>query len=168
MKNFLLTLVIEGLEDKYNILLARECTVLKNRKFVGALPEQTVRQKAKPFIIEVDKKENEVKESPYVKSHAEESDGVEPVYSLMREPVAGDLPQYLVMEVQLPGICSSRQVCLEVGEDRLQLLTRPKLYKLHLDLPYLMNPDDTGAQFNRHTTTLTVTIPVVGVAPVIT
>ena len=84
MKNFLLTLVIEGLEDKYNILLARgmysnvhyyvgltciytcmcmymyiciftECTVLKNRKFVGALPEQTVRQKAKPFIIEVDK-----------------------------------------------------------------------------------------------------------------
>ena len=29
--------------------------MLKNRKFVGALPEQTVRQKAKPFIIEVDK-----------------------------------------------------------------------------------------------------------------
>ena len=31
-----------------------ECTVLKKRKFVGALPEQTVRQKPKPFIIEVD------------------------------------------------------------------------------------------------------------------
>ena len=88
MKNFLLTLAIEGLEDKYSILLSRgryiyiaislsvvilhssvhlvlyftlllllppECTVLKNRKFVGALPEQTVRQKPKPFIIEMDK-----------------------------------------------------------------------------------------------------------------
>ena len=55
-----------------------------------------------------------------------------------------------------------------MGEDRLQLLTRPKLYHLNLDLPYLLNADDTGAQFNTHTTTLTVTIPVVGVAPVIT
>ena len=86
MKNFLLTIAIEGLEDKYRILLSRgiyihitillymcictvscaylcmyfimyysACTVLKNRKFIGALPEQTVRQKPKPFIIEVDK-----------------------------------------------------------------------------------------------------------------
>lgn len=36
-------------------VLPPECTVLKNRKFVGALPEQTVRQKPKPFIIEMEK-----------------------------------------------------------------------------------------------------------------
>lgn len=85
MKDFLLTIVIEGLEDKYTTLLSRgkslltvslhwlrlsvaiplsvslywhfisDCKVLKNRKFVGALPEQTVRQKPKPFIIEMDR-----------------------------------------------------------------------------------------------------------------
>ena len=31
---------------------------------------------------------------------------MEPVYSLLRDPVEGDLPQFLVMEVQLPGIVS--------------------------------------------------------------
>ena len=36
------------------------------------------------------------------------SDGIEPVYTLMREPVTGDCPQFLVMEVQLPGIVSTR------------------------------------------------------------
>ena len=33
-------------------------------------------------------------------------EGKEPVYTLLRDPVEGDLPQYLVMEVQLPGIVS--------------------------------------------------------------
>jgi hypothetical protein len=60
---------------------------------------------------------------------------------------------------------SSRQICLEVGEDRLQLSTRPKLYLLDLDLPYLLDPDSTGAQFNIHTTTLTATLHVTGLAP---
>ena len=36
--------------------------------------------------------------------HCRES--IEPVYSLLRDPVDGDLPQYLVMEAQLPGIVS--------------------------------------------------------------
>ena len=63
---------------------------------------------------------------------------------------------------------SSRQICLEVGEDTLQLSTRPKLYQLHLDLPYLLDPDSTGAQFNITTTTLTATLPVTGLAPTIT
>ena len=63
---------------------------------------------------------------------------------------------------------SSRQICLEVGEDRLELNTRPKLYQLNLDLPYLLDPDETGAQFNKDTTALTVTMPVTGAAPLIT
>jgi hypothetical protein len=106
MKNFLLTLAIEGLEDKYNILLSRDCTILKNRKFIGALPEQTVRQKPKPFIIEIDNNESGVQQSPYTKTQDMEREVIEPVYTLLRDPVEGDLPQYLVMEVQLPGIVS--------------------------------------------------------------
>lgn len=32
-----------------------DCKIMKNRKFLGSLPEQSVRQKSKPFIIEMDK-----------------------------------------------------------------------------------------------------------------
>lgn len=38
------------------LLLASECKIMKNRKFLGHLPEQSVRQKSKPFIVEMDDK----------------------------------------------------------------------------------------------------------------
>lgn len=31
-----------------------ECKIMKNRKFLGSLPEQSVRQKSKPFIVEME------------------------------------------------------------------------------------------------------------------
>lgn len=76
MKDFLLTIAIEGLEDKYSIKLSRgdiyiiildylvfctlESKTLKNRKYFGKIlgetvEKQHVRERTKPFIIEVDK-----------------------------------------------------------------------------------------------------------------
>lgn len=60
---------------------------------------------------------------------------------------------------------SSRNLLLEVGEDRVVLRTRPNLFFLDLDLPYLVDNDATGAQYNTETNTLTVTLPVTGKAP---
>ena len=70
MKDFLLTIVLEGLEEKYSLRLCRgkmsilkfnpffvlflECKIMKNRKFLGNLPEQNVRKAPKPFIIEME------------------------------------------------------------------------------------------------------------------
>ena len=45
--------VLEGIEDKYKINLSRDCKHLKNKKFMGTLPEQNVRTKSKPQIQEV-------------------------------------------------------------------------------------------------------------------
>ena len=39
----------------YVVWLSADCRVLKNRKFIGPLPEQNVRQKPKPFIIEMNR-----------------------------------------------------------------------------------------------------------------
>ena len=30
-----------------------DCKIMKNRSFLGSLPEQSVRQKSKPFIVEM-------------------------------------------------------------------------------------------------------------------
>ena len=44
---------LEGIEDKYKINLSRDCKLLKNKKFMGTLPEQNVRTSKKPQIQEV-------------------------------------------------------------------------------------------------------------------
>ena len=51
-----------------------------------------------------------------------------------------------------------------MGEDRLVLKTsRPNLFFLDIDLPYLVNNEETGAQFNRQNGMLTITLPVTGI-----
>ena len=68
---------------------------------------------------------------------------------------------YLVMSQN-----SSKNISLEVGEDRVLLKSRPNLFYLDIDLPFLLNSEETGSQFNRQSKVLTVTIPVTGIAPV--
>ena len=46
---------------------------------------------------------------------------------------------------------SSQQIVVDVGEDSLLLAAHPRLYHLDLDLPFLINTEDTGAQFNKDT-----------------
>ena len=49
------------MEDKYKINLSRDCKLLKNKKFMGTLPEHNVRTKSKPQIQEVRKLMEELK-----------------------------------------------------------------------------------------------------------
>lgn len=59
---------------------------------------------------------------------------------------------------------SSRGIRLDVGVDRLELTTRPPLFQLDLDLPYTLDPHNAGAQFNKTSKLLTLTLPVTGKA----
>ena len=60
---------------------------------------------------------------------------------------------------------SSRNLLLEVGEDRLVLKTRPNHFFLDIDVPFYVDSDGVGAQFNMDAQVLTVTLPVTGKAP---
>ena len=60
-------------------------------------------------------------------------------------------PGSYVIYLNLPMQSSSRQLFLEVGEDMVVLRTRPKLFQLDVDLPFLVNCDEAGAQFHRQT-----------------
>ena len=98
----------------------------------------------------------------------------EPSYTITREPAEGSIPEFLVMEVQLPKIVrhflhlsltlslslldsifvdlvqtSAKALTLDVGEDRLLLTAHPRLCSLDLDLPYTVDNEETGAQFNK-------------------
>ncbi|KAM3863586.1 PIH1 domain-containing protein 1 isoform 2-T2 [Diretmus argenteus] len=147
-QQFLILVSLEGLENKYNLELSREWKVLKNRKFFGSVSEQNIRTKSRPVIQELQPQDSSTAAAK------------RPEFSLLVEPPAGD-PEYLIAEIQLPGVPSSRSLILDVGEDRLVLTARPALYHLDVFHPFLIDQENSVAQYNTNTQILTVTMPVV-------
>ncbi|KAM4634851.1 PIH1 domain-containing protein 1 isoform 3-T3 [Polymixia lowei] len=147
-QQFLIMVTLEGLENKYKLELSRDWKVLKNRKFFGSVSEQNIRSKSRPIIQELQPQESSAAAAK------------RPEVTLLVEPPAGD-PEYLIAEIQLPGVSSSRSLVLDVGEDRLVLTARPHLFHLDIFHPFLIHQESSVAQYNTNTQILTVTMPVV-------
>jgi len=77
--------------------------------------------------------------------------------SYYQEPIEGT-PNYLIIEVWLPGIESSSKLTLDVGEDRLTLHAHPAKYFLDIELPYDVVPMESGAQYDTEVQLLTVAL----------
>ncbi|KAA0188306.1 hypothetical protein FBUS_09477 [Fasciolopsis buskii] len=89
---FLMTVLFEGLEQKYDVDLERNWIVLKNKKSMGLLREQYVRSSSRPAIVELN-------DYPILK-------GDIPEYELIAVPEDGS-PQFLVARIQLPKLVSN-------------------------------------------------------------
>nr|XP_004570375.1 PIH1 domain-containing protein 1 [Maylandia zebra]XP_004570376.1 PIH1 domain-containing protein 1 [Maylandia zebra] len=150
-QQFVILVSVEGLENKYNLELSREWKVLKNRKFLGSVSEQNIRTKSRPVIEEL---------QPPEKSPATTKSLRRPEFTMIVEPPAGE-PEYLIAEIKLPGVGSSLSLVLDVGEDRLVLTARPSLFHLDIFHPFLVDQENSVAQYNSSTQILTVTMPVV-------
>lgn len=169
-KTFFLTIMCEGIESKYEILLKRDWVVLKNRKCVGKMMEQHIRTKSKPLIMDMDnglpeqlpteqpEKRNLIEE---VQQHEEDlmKRAPEPKFTIIQEPTEGH-PDFLVAEIHLPNIKTAQSLTLDIGEDHLVLMTRSHVYHLDIFLPFNLVTEECGAQFDRTTKILTVTMPV--------
>ncbi|XP_028412147.1 PIH1 domain-containing protein 1-like [Dendronephthya gigantea] len=162
---FFMTVVYEGIESKYNTTLSRDWVMLKNKKCIGDINKHRIRNRSKPVIQEMDQLGdlglNEVSSRPLAPPSAKiESDAAcEPSYRILQEPPTSS-PEYLILEVSLPGVKSMNGTVLDVGDDRLILDVPGKKYHLDLTFDHLVDYESGGAQFNRKTKTLTVTIPV--------
>ncbi|PVD28984.1 hypothetical protein C0Q70_11581 [Pomacea canaliculata] len=148
-RTFFLTITSEGIEEKFKTELKRDWIILKNRKCVGYLQEQIVRLKSKPLIVDMDEGLK-----PFCLFRAPE-----PKFSIVQEPAEG-YPEYLVAEIHLPLVKTAQTLTLDVGEDRILLETRSNVYHLDIYLPYNIVQEDAGAQFDRCTKILTLTMPV--------
>lgn len=149
-QQFLIAVSLEGLENKYSLELSRDIKILKNRKFMGSIAEQNIRTKSKPIIQEIDSKE----------SHTLPSLTKRPEFTLLVEPPS-EKAEHLIAEILLPGVSSARSLVLDLGEDRLVLIARPSLFHLDIFFPMLIDQENSVAQYNTNTQTLTVTMPVV-------
>jgi len=156
--NFLLTIIYEGLENKYpQFKLDTDWIKLKNRKYMGQLTEQYIRARAKPFIVEVDQQTNNLEQIRETNSTIEK--GSVPEFKIIREPLEGDL-NFLIMDIQLPQVKTSKTLTLDIGTDRVVLSTRSNIYYLDIWLPIDIDSDECGAQFDKATHILTITMPV--------
>ncbi|XP_042863540.1 PIH1 domain-containing protein 1-like [Penaeus japonicus] len=139
--NFFMIATMEGIEEKYSMDLDKNgWTVLKNKKYYGTLPEQTVRTSV-PLVQELsgvrhwkpeDVKSATSSSSPAVEAEKplitelsskaledgpKEREKAVPKYTLRK---AGDEQRRsLEAEVSLPKMVSGKELQLDVGEDRL-------------------------------------------------
>lgn len=155
---FLIAVSFEGLENKYDLQLCREWKILKNRKFLGSIADQNIRTKPRPGIQELESRLTD----DQVTSRSD-SLGESPPLTLTVEPPQGE-PQYLIAEISLPKVPSSRSLVLDLGEDRMVLSARPSLYHLDCFLPFIIDPESSAAQHHRGNRILTITMPVIGSA----
>jgi len=148
---FLMSIIMEGILHKYELELEKNWTLLKNKKFLGRIDEQNLRKKT--LIQEISSSSGD----PGATSVTENVK--RPRCEIVQEPDEGH-PEFLVAEIRLPGIKNANSVMVDVGEDRLVVCTRPKLFKLDVFLPFDLVQEDCGSQFNVSSSILTVTMPV--------
>ncbi|CAD5125691.1 DgyrCDS13898 [Dimorphilus gyrociliatus] len=163
---FFLTVTLEGIEYKYSTTLDKNWVMLKNRKSVGTLQEQHLRTKSRPVedigddaVPGISRMVSEISKDSETPMRESVKKLPEPPYTIVQEPAEG-YPNYLIAEIRLPKVKTAATLDLEIGEDRIVLNTRSNVYGLDIFLPYNLIQEDCGAQFDRDTKILSLTMPV--------
>lgn len=146
--NFFMSVVTEGIYNKYDTELDRNWVMLKRKKMIGSIHEQYMRKKT--LIQEVPT--GSLKSDTIPVKAAEK-----PKFHILKEPETGH-PTHLIAEIELPKIDRAKAISLDVGEDRLVLSVKPHLYALDFYLPYKLVQEECGAQFHVGKKVLTVTM----------
>lgn len=151
--NFFMQVAFEGIGQKFETELLWDWLILKNRKNIGTIKPHMVRTYSKPVIQEIS--------TPAAKTSSQPTHSAPtPEYCVLQEPTDGS-PNYLIVEIWLPGIKTCSKITLDVGEDRLIMHAHPAKYFLDIDLPYDVTPSEGGAQFDTDQHLLTVAVPTV-------
>ncbi|XP_055992423.1 PIH1 domain-containing protein 1 isoform X2 [Sorex fumeus] len=137
LRELVITIAREGLEDKYGLQLNSEWRLLKNRPFLGSISQQNIRSQQRPRIQELG---NLV--APDLP--AAEEGPEKPHLNLWLEA-----PDLLLAEIDLPKLDGALGLSLEIGENRLVMGGPQKLYHLDVHIPLRINSDKSKAAFHR-------------------
>ncbi|XP_055992422.1 PIH1 domain-containing protein 1 isoform X1 [Sorex fumeus] len=147
LRELVITIAREGLEDKYGLQLNSEWRLLKNRPFLGSISQQNIRSQQRPRIQELG---NLV--APDLP--AAEEGPEKPHLNLWLEA-----PDLLLAEIDLPKLDGALGLSLEIGENRLVMGGPQKLYHLDVHIPLRINSDKSKAAFHRRRKQLMVAMP---------
>lgn len=149
LRELVITIAREGLEDKYKLQLSSEWRLLKNRSFLGSISQQNIRsqQRPRPKIQELGDSD------PRIPTAAKEGPET-PRMNLWLEA-----PDLLLAEIDLPKLDGILGLSLEIGESRLVMGGPQQLYHLDAHIPLRINSDKSKAAFHKKRKQLMVAMP---------
>ncbi|XP_071439466.1 PIH1 domain-containing protein 1-like [Hetaerina americana] len=183
-RQFLITAILEALEDKYDLQLEKEeFAVLKGRKCKGGMAEHKIQVRSKPLVQmmssnEMGKNSNkkldskpgaegpkkplisEIKSTPIIASNvkATTEKSQRPPYILKcRSEETGE--KVILAEILLRNVLFAKDIEIYVGEDRILLTTKSSSYSLDIFLPHLINQEKTVAEFSKENKVLMLEMP---------
>lgn len=147
LRELVITIAREGLEDKYKLQLNPEWRMMKNRPFMGSISQQNIRSRQRPRIQELG--------DLYTSApRGVESGPEKPHLSLWLEA-----PDLLLAEIDLPKLDGALGLSLEIGENRLVMGGPQQLYHLDAYIPLRINSDESKAAFHWKRKQLMVAMP---------
>jgi len=160
---FLVTVAMEGHCNKYGDVCnldRQNWSILRNKRYMGKPQRHTIQQRANATKIE----ELSGNTNDFIKPLASSKPLITPIreqpaFILLKNPPESDLPNEIVATIQVPKLITKSEMSLEMGEDRLVLLS--DAYTLDIFLPFDLNPNTSLAEFHREKRELTVKMKVV-------
>ncbi|KAM4825350.1 PIH1 domain-containing protein 1 isoform 2-T3 [Thomomys bottae] len=147
LRELVVTIAREGLEDKYGLQLNPEWRMLKKRPFLGSISQQNIRSKQRPRI-------QELGSSCTPGSPRADVGPEKPHLNLWLEA-----PDLLLAEIDLPKLDGALGLSLEIGEDRLVMGGPQQPYHLDAHIPLRINSEASKAAFHRKRKQLLVAMP---------
>ncbi|XP_036048937.1 PIH1 domain-containing protein 1 [Onychomys torridus] len=143
LRELVVTIAREGLEDKYGLQLNPEWRMLKYRPFLGSISQQNIRSRQRPRIQELGTLQGP--ERPHMNLWLE-------------------APDLLLAEIDLPKLDGAQGLTLEIGENHLVMGSPQQLYHLNASIPLRINPEASRAAFHHRRKQLMVSMPLLSVS----
>ncbi|KAL3311813.1 Protein kintoun [Cichlidogyrus casuarinus] len=163
----------------YQNIINKSFHVLRGVTYKGVL-RSTIIRKSKPdqdkIIAEKEKQDAQVleetphlqklikaekKEPKYRITHGKNFDMTDCLTDPSLDKIKPSIPDYLKLEIDLPGLSAVSQFDLDLHEQRLVLNSiKPVEYHLDLKLPYPVVESEAESKFQKDTQTLTLFLPV--------
>ncbi|XP_055469455.1 PIH1 domain-containing protein 1 [Psammomys obesus] len=152
LRELVVTIAREGLEDKYGLQLNPEWRMLKYRPFLGSISQQNIRSQQRPRIQEL--------------GTLDANDPVQSRHGLERPHLNLwlEAPDLLLAEIDLPKLDGAQGLTLEIGESRLLMGGPQQLYRLDASIPLRINAEASRAAFHRRRKQLMVSMPLLSVS----
>lgn len=180
---------LDGIEEQYSVKLDRKNLKYPKFKYKGTKQPAVIRslkeaEKAKEDtlgnVVTTDTKAAEkvkLKEGIDLKDSSKSENGIstngngyaKPKYSFTHKHTGdeegdGEIPDELLLSVELPLLPTSASLNLDIIERKLSVLSqKPAKYKLDVDLPQTIDEDKCSAKFDKTKRILTITLPVIKV-----